>query len=101
LKVIQTENKSIGHITPCENKSIGDISLSENKSIGYITPSETEGSTTEVVLFGHVMRENGMERDMMLAYGDRRRRKRQSDEEVDGGYAQDVRDESGGAEGCG
>ena len=38
-------------------------------------------------------------RDMMLARG--KKKKRPSDEEVDGGKTHDVRDESGGAEGCG
>src|SRR6218665_2406836 len=55
----------------------------------------------KLMFFGHMMRANGMEKDMMLAYGEGRRKKRPSDEEMDGGNTQDVRDESGGAEGCG
>jgi len=52
----------------------------------------------KMLFFGHMMRANGLEKEMMLACGERRR---SSEEEMDGGDTHDVRDEPGRAKECG
>jgi len=54
-----------------------------------------------MLLFGHVMRANGMEKDMMLACGEgRRKRDRMPTRKRWMKEKHTVGDETGGAEGC-
>jgi len=55
----------------------------------------------KMIFFGHVMRANSMEKDMMMSCCEGRRKRGRPKKEMDGGNTQDVMDESGGAEGCG
>jgi len=63
--------------------------------------AETEGSKTEVDLLWPCDESKwyGKEYDAGIRIG--KKKKRPSDEDVDGGNTHDVRDESGEAEGCG
>jgi len=47
------------------------------------------------------MQANGLEKDMMLMHRRGKKEEKSSKEEVDGGNTHGVRDEPGGAEGCG
>src|SRR6218665_494778 len=89
LKVSWTEKRTNESIMMEIGHARGDISLRQR------------AAKDKLVFFGHVMiAKFGMEKHMMLAYGEGRR-KRGRPMKVDGGNTHDVRDESGGAEGCG
>ena len=63
--------------------------------------SETEGSKTEVDVLWPCDESKWYRKGYDAGKRRGKKKKRPSDEEVDGGNTHDVRDESGGAEGCG